>query len=503
MIGPRRVRNDAGEAKVVRRDWIQPQAFTALKTEPSASSETPIGQRIDHRTSSEGGRQTFDPFGKPIAELQELDLERLITNQVAEGYYVEYKSTLPPTGRKVGQSIAALANTYGGWYVVGVITDAHNVAKAIPGVSPVQLPDPVAKIRDLIRAHVDPTPVFTTRIVALRSGALVAVVHVPDEQDGPFISSDGRIYRRTADSSEPVAENNRYVIDQLYERGERARKRFAQLRSDDRAFSKAEDEQAWVRIYLSPYPYGSINRPEIVFAKGMEDLLAQTSLHRPLFSSDDLADALKASLPLDHIHPTPHSVVMEQGFTISRNGLAVELFVDGRVRMLIPVPLRVFPAADLSVLRSAGARRIVQRALQSATGDGQLLRFVDLGQLSLVTGSLLTWYLAWLGDSAPIDSLETAIELDGVWRHVPFGDTDEWAAYVERFGLPVLRQDQLSVPFSPGRSLRVDLRRPAANVWLEVARLVGQAFGLTAEAGAQLLIDTIKRRTETTAATTT
>ena len=36
----------------------------------------------------------FNPFEKPIEEITEDDLKKLLENEVAEGYLVEYKSTL-------------------------------------------------------------------------------------------------------------------------------------------------------------------------------------------------------------------------------------------------------------------------------------------------------------------------------------------------------------------------------------------------------------------------
>src|SRR5438876_12398434 len=97
----------------------------------------------------------YNPFEKPIDQLGEGDLATLISNEVAEGYYVEYKST-PPSKTKIGHSIASFANTYGGWYIIGVRSDANNVASATDGFARSELPDPIATIRDVLKTHVDP-----------------------------------------------------------------------------------------------------------------------------------------------------------------------------------------------------------------------------------------------------------------------------------------------------------------------------------------------------------
>lgn len=70
---------------------------------------------------------TYNPFDKAIGEaLTTEDLNKLKGDLLGEGYYVEYKGSFP-TNEKIGCSIASFANSYGGgWYIVGVKTDAHN-----------------------------------------------------------------------------------------------------------------------------------------------------------------------------------------------------------------------------------------------------------------------------------------------------------------------------------------------------------------------------------------
>lgn len=65
----------------------------------------------------------YNPFDVLAGEpLTPEELQKLVSRSVAEGYFVEYKS-MPPTNEKMGRSIASFANTYGGWYIVGVTTE--------------------------------------------------------------------------------------------------------------------------------------------------------------------------------------------------------------------------------------------------------------------------------------------------------------------------------------------------------------------------------------------
>src|SRR5437588_5427959 len=161
----------------------------------------------------------YNPFNKPVREtLTPEDLQVLVADSVSEGYFVEYKGTLPES-KKIAKSIASFANTYGGWYIVGVTTDGHNVAQQIPGFSLDDHHDPIASVRDSIRLGIDPVPVFFSQVVTLTPKRVVLVVYVPGEQDTPFITKDGRIYRRVSDSSEPMPETQRPALDHLVVQG--------------------------------------------------------------------------------------------------------------------------------------------------------------------------------------------------------------------------------------------------------------------------------------------
>src|SRR5687767_4851859 len=98
----------------------------------------------------------FSLFGKPPnASLTAADLQTLISARVTEGYYVEFKRQLPAAA-KIAKSIASFANTFGGWFVVGVTTSTHNVADAAPGFDAAATPDPTSVIRDAIRGGIEP-----------------------------------------------------------------------------------------------------------------------------------------------------------------------------------------------------------------------------------------------------------------------------------------------------------------------------------------------------------
>jgi len=149
----------------------------------------------------------YNPFDTPIGEaLTASDLQMLISRSVSEGYYVEYKSQMVAKD-KIAKSIASFANTYGGWYFIGIEADKlQNIVTNISGFDLSTCPDPIATVREVVKSHITPIPVFFPQVITLTADLLVLVVYIPGEQDTPFITKDGRIYRRVADSSDPVPE---------------------------------------------------------------------------------------------------------------------------------------------------------------------------------------------------------------------------------------------------------------------------------------------------------
>jgi len=197
-------------------------------------------------------KMTFTPFDKAFHDLDLPALSTLVANKVAEGYWVEYKTTFP-TNIKIAHSVASFANTAGGWYFVGVKSDPKtNEAIAIPGFSTVDYPDPVSKMREVVKSSIDPIPLFHTKLIPIDALSAILAVFIPDHQQTPFITRDGRIYRRNADSSDPVRETDRHSLDRLIDQGRVPAAQFENFCVDPRGFTQTEI-RAWAKIYIDPH----------------------------------------------------------------------------------------------------------------------------------------------------------------------------------------------------------------------------------------------------------
>lgn len=429
----------------------------------------------------------YNPFEKQIGETLTIDdLQLLITRSVTEGYFVEYKSQVQ-SNEKAAKSIAALANTYGGWYFVGVDADkTHNVATNICGFNIASCTDPIATIREIAKSRISPTPIFYPQVVNVTDTLVVLVVYVPDEQDTPFITSEGKIYRRVADSSDPVTEKDRYAVDRLYDRQRQHAKQFERFfRTTPVLF--ANDPNAWLTIALSPYPSGLLDKYSLIYSENVEQLFLRSQQPLDLYIGDKVIG--NTLLSFTSVQPTNDSLILRQveHAHVASHSLTLELFVDGSARFLIPLqhcnPLTSYQA--LEGLKSLKAKEALQPLLEIPSAQNQwllpadTLRFFDIGQLWKVIFALLNFYIDWLGnDLVLIPDMKIAFRLQNARHCVPFLDMDEWGTHVKQFGLPVLFTDTIQVPDEPGKGFVHDVEGNGHHLWSVLGKEIALACGL-------------------------
>ena len=419
----------------------------------------------------------YNPFNKPLDELTADDLNVLINNEVTEGYWIEYKSEFQES-KKISKSIASFANTFGGWYLVGVKADkTKNVATDICGFSLTDIPDPIAKLRDSIKSNIDPIPVFHPKLIDIGSGRATLIVQIPDNQNTPFINRNGRIYRRVGDSSDPVPENNRNVVDRLVDNGRELVKQFADFCRDERTFSKAEEEQSWVNIFLSPYPLGAIERYDMLSTDGIENLI-QLSQSPIKIHFDDTQEIGSGNLPFNSGQIGVGSVILRQvePSKIAFNSLTAELFADGRAKFFVPlrIMMPVLEEANIQQLKSTQVRQALERiAASDRDHSSTLLRFFDIRQLWAIIINLLNFYQKWYGEALEQNNVQVSITMENIWRLVPFCDMDEWGTHVQKFGLPAQNVNFIRIPIEKGKGIICDY-----PLWKTVCPFIGEGFGL-------------------------
>lgn len=385
----------------------------------------------------------FSPFpNSKTREFTRDDLESLVEHGVVEGQFVEYKSELVKS-HKIANSLASFANSYGGWYIVGIEADSQvNCARSVCGIDLSSVRDPSATIREAAKEYLSPTPVFFTEAVELASGKVVVVVCIPERQDKPVVSRDGRIYRRLADASDPIFEKDRQVIDRLVAEGKEHTRRFGAFCSDDRTHSKGEANSPWIHIYVRPYPDWIEKWPPVSLEE-LERLLATAS--KPVNVPLGEVASLMMSPRFDAASTGPGCAIVTAfgNGQPHRHGLTLEFHNHGWARLRVPLPWKFMDDGNgwehatspdvVSVLRKYGHENHSLRLLDAYHAFTSILMSVFI-------------YQRWLGELPPSTGFDYKIVIEGAWRMLPFFDAPEWADYAKKCGVPLVPSDTIQVP---------------------------------------------------------
>ena len=434
---------------------------------------------------------TYNPFDKsPFDILTVEDLEKLIENSVAEGYYVEYKRQFVKN-EKIAHSISSFANAYGGWYIVGVKTNEHNIATEICGFNLSDYSDPIDKIREIVKSNIDPVPLFYSQVIQLDEEKAVLVVFIPDNQDKPFICKNGRVYRRLADSSDPISETNRYALDKLYEEGKEINKKYLKFCQDERIH---ETNNGWVQVFLSPYPLGILNQSKLK-TWTTEDLekiikLSKQQINIDLFQSIGLT----GSVPFNAGQTSLKSLIFRQNNNyLGFNSLEFELFNNFNARFLIPLEYCKLSQQDIFHNLSKLIQKIVRKIYfleedEIKNIESTPLLFFDIGKLYLGIINLISLYQNILDDRSPIKQIELTIKIEKARKSIPFFNSNQWAEHIHKFGVPIIYKDLILINKNNGRGWQFNYDVKLSR---NICVLVGNSFGLPLEFTSKIITESI------------
>jgi len=180
--------------------------------------------------------------GKALSQLTFDELrQELTTKEVAEGFYVDYKEAFPD---KLQKYIASFANSHGGYIFIGIKENSSiKTAEAFDGV-PLET-DLSEKARNIIHAHISPFPPVEISTISLPSGTGkgIVVIRIPESPLAPHVCSDGVVYVRNGDASEPI--KDRFSLDRLYEKSRRMGDALTERLSKTITLGRVYKERNW------------------------------------------------------------------------------------------------------------------------------------------------------------------------------------------------------------------------------------------------------------------
>lgn len=426
----------------------------------------------------------YSPFEKDFADLAVADLSAL--RAASEGWYIEYKREVP-NANGIAKSLAAFANSYGGWLFYGVdeASKENPAAGAFPGISMGEADASLQRIRQAAANCINPAPYFETRLLqgpnadlGLDEGQAILVVRVPQGINAPYIHKSGQIYRRVADGSEPKPENDRFLLDSLFRRSDDLRQQYKDWLARDPELSKAEENSPFLRLMITVDPWAE------------RDPWLETDLAgiRDIFNSG--AASLISGLPFDSVHKSPRGFIARQIHTNDPSNLGLTWRFRQTLTGDVIVPLKVeAPREPFELLELDGYQHIRRYIGILQKGRHARPQIIDLNLLfNLLTGIVerqeqLMAAAGWQGE------WYFKVRLLNVWRTIPFLDVPIVLDEFEAHGIPLCLDETVTVldGSDPETLLRVDRRldieSPHARVLLQALALfepIASAWGISA-----------------------
>ncbi|MCK4734290.1 MAG: ATP-binding protein, partial [Methanophagales archaeon] len=239
------------------------------------------------------------------------DLEILRENNISEGVYIEYKSDFP-NNTKIAHSIASFANMYGGWYFIGVKTDDDNVPNDFLGFKLSKHPNPKETIRNIALSHINPFPLFDSKLIKVDDERGILAVLIHESIEPPHITKDGRIYRRNGEGGDPVAENDRYAIDRLYDRSKRFKGIVENFCQNKIVIPNGQAQQGWLEIYLMTYPLGKLLIDNFLRKEYIDSVKSLLDRQSTIPSLNEFFGDGTGNIPFNNVATSSNSIIFRQ-----------------------------------------------------------------------------------------------------------------------------------------------------------------------------------------------
>jgi len=379
----------------------------------------------------------YTPFEKGLNEIEPQDLA--ILQEVHEGWYVEYKSEVIAP-RALAKSLSSFANQYGGWLIIGIVSDPNtNVAMNFPGIPLTEVPVGLESLKNATKDLLRPEVFYQTREfegpikeIGLPAGQVIVVVSIPQGPDTPYVHNDGRIYLRIADSSEPRPLSDRSTFDLLAERGETSRESLTDRVTREPIVSKAEDKVPYVHLTICSDPYRLLD-------------------HKYTGTFDDFSALMsEPNFPFDNVFTMSDGFVARQtaGNNAYMRGLTWEFSRD--CDSFITIPLITLTSDD-----NVTAWNIYEHGISFKSKflefDLTSSRILDLNYLLDAFMVIFHRHLKLTYASSVNGPFYIKAFVNNVWRSVPFVDLKGFSDHISKWGLPIVQDDDILAP--PGTTL--------------------------------------------------
>ena len=382
----------------------------------------------------------YTPFAVDLHEVTETHMADL--REVAEGWYVEYKSEVPKP-RELAKSLSSFANRYGGWLFLGIQENPEdNTAAAFPGIPEGDVTSALQQLRDAAKDLLQPTVPFFHNIlrgplaeISLPSGHSIVIVRIPEGASTPYVHNDGRVYVRTGDSSSPVSATDRTTLDLLHRKAQAKTSLLEDLIDRSPVVSKGEEDTTYLHLALCSDPF-------------------QVLGHRYGGSFTDFSTAMRAPpLPFDNIYTSQDGFVARQVRGNERHKRLFTWEFSRTCNSFVTLPLSTLKVPlsdpDGSFYNSGEWSQYhhgERFASLLAQKDLRFARVLNLNLVVAVIGGIIARHRSLAGLAGVRGPFYVKTKIENTWRVIPFIDTSEYISHIEAFDVPVVQDSNLTAP---------------------------------------------------------
>lgn len=416
----------------------------------------------------------FNPFSVAFDEVQEEHLNELISNSIAEGWFIEFKSNFTDS-EKLAKSISSFANSQGGWYFIGIQSNSkNNIAENISGLEIKKDENLIDRINNQLTGNISPKPYFDIKIVELHSKKCVIIVRVEEGIEPPYVTGSGKIYQRENNSSNPISD--RYVLEKLYEKSAFNNNKVERFTRIDYAETKGqgESDQAYLEMYLFPTPFDSF-----VFKDFFESSFFK-AVSIPFFQGLNLSFQDKdielnsnIGIGFNSIYTSYDSLVIRPIIDdeIIYKGTTIELFRNGNMKVLISLyRFKLYSAPnyysdsnflkylltrfDLNNDNFSEQHTDIQDILFNQSNSSRdrsnfsnHFNLIDGHELILILAFIVIAYQKIIEENGYQSAqLGFRARFDNCWRNLIFLENEEYLEEVKKYNIPTPPKSDIEIP---------------------------------------------------------
>lgn len=387
-------------------------------------------------------KYSYYPFNKILEEIDANDL--LLLKEVSEGWYIDYKVQ----GLKIvdfAKHISAFANQYGGWLILGVneSADDSRTASEFVGVKKTELEKISRDIREASAAHINPEVLYEERVVegpieeiGLTVDRSILIIGIPMSHNTPHIHSSGRIYRRLADQSKPKEETDRYILDDLWKRGNEKQKKITEFLTHIPTLPDSQSEAPWVHIYFKP-AQGQLGPSKHLSFSDFSSIVRNTN-----------SKVVGVHAPMQGVNSTADGYVARQieGNDPSLSTLTLRWWHEGIARFDIPLNLFDLEGFFETHVKNKYGEDYCKLAFQSGFSN---IKIVDYSVFVQAVSSLANCYLHMLNVTEDSRDVYSCFTLRNVFHTSPFVDSGEFIKRAGEYSIPVTIDQNIVMPREP------------------------------------------------------